>query len=42
MLITTKYFPKWTAGAVDFDIGTYMLTPVVHHEPPTPDKTGDW
>jgi len=30
------------AGAVDFDIGTYMLTPVVHHEPPTPSKTGDW
>ena len=30
------------AGAVDFDIETYMLTPVVHHEPKTPDKTGDW
>ena len=30
------------AGAVDFDIETYMLTPVVHHEPPTPSKTGDW
>jgi len=30
------------AGAVDFSIDTYMLTPVVHVEPKTPDKTGEW